>query len=192
MSSSGRCIVYHIDRDNQISFINDEWSLFAAENKARDLEAGSMIGQSIIRSIADETSRQLYWMLITRIRRDPKSLRFLFRCDAPDKRRFMRMEMFPLPDQGVGFKSFCVREESRAPVTLLDADADRSEEFVKICSWCKKVEVGNSEWVEVEDAILRLALFKTRTLPQLTHGMCPGCHGHYWRQLVTAGEIPRP
>jgi hypothetical protein len=43
-----------------------------------------------------------------------------------------------------------------------------------MCGWCKRVSVRNT-WVEVEDAVLELRLFEREVLPDLTHGICPGC-----------------
>ena len=42
------------------------------------------------------------------------------------------------------------------------------EEFLRICSWCRKV-CDNDEWLKLEDYFS--ARFSTRT----SHGMCPEC-----------------
>lgn len=88
----------------------------------------------------------------------------------------MLMEIIPLEDESTGFKSCVVREEARDPVKLLDIDIDRSDEFLTICSWCKRIRVDKKNWVEVEQAIEQLGLFGASLLPQLSHEMCPRCY----------------
>ena len=68
-----------------------------------------------------------------------------------------------------------LREEVRSPVNLLDPNMERTHDFVTICSWCKRVLLPYEKWVEVEEAVLQLALFNVRACPQLTHGICPSC-----------------
>ncbi len=184
MSSGDNCITYHLDRDNRLSFLSDQWSVFAADNQAAHLTSTFVINKPVFAFISDESSRHLYRILITRTRQENASFRFPFRCDAPDRRRFMEMEIFPLANESIGFRSCILKEEAREPVALLDAGAARSDEFVKVCSWCKKVELNPSDWAEVEDAITRLGLFNAVELPSLTHGMCPACHEDYVNKLL--------
>lgn len=179
MRTNRHFIVYHVDRDNKICFVNSEWSIFARENNARRLEASAMLGAPLMDSIADKSSRYLYSVMIDRIRREQQNLSFQFRCDSPGMRRWMKMEMFPLSNQGIGFNSYCVKEEPRQYVSLLADDVERSDQFIKVCGWCKKFLVGRNEWVEAEEAVKRLGLFDATKLPQLSHGMCPGCYNHY-------------
>jgi hypothetical protein len=87
----------------------------------------------------------------------------------------MELEVFPLVDGTVEFQSRSLAEESRQPQAILDPEQPRSEEFVRVCSWCKKVDVGG-QWVEVEEAVSHLGLFDQALLPQLTHGICLDCH----------------
>lgn len=42
------------------------------------------------------------------------------------------------------------------------------EEFVRVCAWCRKLNVGE-EWIPVEEFFERK--FETMT----SHGMCPAC-----------------
>ena len=76
------------------------------------------------------------------------------------------------------------RVEARPPMPLLEPAAARSEEYVTVCSWCKKVELPGATWVEVEEAVEHLRLFDRAVLPQLTHGICPTCLESFrgWRK----------
>src|ERR1043166_3490021 len=42
------------------------------------------------------------------------------------------------------------------------------EEFLRVCSWCRKLNAGN-EWIPVED------FFEQRFDTQTSHGRCPAC-----------------
>ena len=172
---SKNCITYHINKEQRIVFLNEGWYSFAKKNKASYLSSDTVINMPIFQFITDESCRHLYQMLIKRCREKHKALRLSFRCDSPEKRRFMSMEIIPLEKDATAFKSCVVREESRYPVELLDVDVDRSDEFVSICSWCKKVRVDGNNWVEVEEASEQMGLFGAVALPQLSHGMCPMC-----------------
>jgi hypothetical protein len=66
--------------------------------------------------------------------------------------------------------------EKREKVLLLEKNVERSNEFIKICSWCKKVYIENEDcWYEVEDAVKKMNLFGKKRLPMLTHTMCDQC-----------------
>jgi len=172
---SDLCITYRIDKDNKIFFLSDEWELFANENSASDLTVESVINQSLFDYISDKECQHIYQILINRSRTKKEKLEFSFRCDSPDKRRFMLMKMTPMQDESIEFKSCIVREEIRDPILLLDKEIERSNDFLTICSWCNKIKVNEEEWVEVEIAIEQLTIFGEKALPKLSHGMCSCC-----------------
>ena len=58
-------------------------------------------------------------------------------------------------------------------MNLLDPDFPRTEEFLTMCAWCKKVKAPG--WMEAEDAVQRLNFFDRPQLPQITHGICENC-----------------
>jgi hypothetical protein len=59
-------------------------------------------------------------------------------------------------------------------VRLLDHRiTDRSDELIKMCSWCARIEAG--DWVEIEEGCRRLGLLEEPRLPQITHTVCAGC-----------------
>jgi len=170
-----QCVSYHINKEHRIVFLNDNWQSFADQNSASNLTRHAVLNESIFTFISDESCRHLYQMLIERCRKEQQALSLSFRCDSPAKRRFMFMKVTPLTKGSIGFESCVVREEARNPVQLLDSKQKRSDEFVKICSWCKKIKVDDYFWVEVEEAIEHLGLFSASLFPELTHGICPAC-----------------
>lgn len=127
----------------------------------------------LLSCISDPTTRQIYATLMERVRRDGVEVRVPFRCDAPAMRRWLELWMSPGADGGVVFASRTLREEPRRAVVPPPAvDGGR---FIRMCSWCKQVEVDPGEWVELEAAVSRLALFAAVDVPLITHGICPPC-----------------
>ena len=87
------------------------------------------------------------------------------------------MKLSLLPGDAIQFMAQILREEWRDPVDLLDASRDRSGEFLKICSWCKKINIPGRGWGEIEAAIEALDLFGHHSMPRMTHTICDSCHG---------------
>ena len=170
------CITYHIDKHNRIVHLSDEWDLFAITNKANHLTRNIVLNRNLNDFITDAKCQHLYEMLIDRSRKNNEIIKFPFRCDSPKYRRFMSMDIIPLEDESISFKSCIESEEPREAVLLLDPDTVRSNEFIIICSWCKKIKLYEDCWVEVEEAINKLDLFGEHLLPGLSHGICPNCY----------------
>jgi hypothetical protein len=104
-----------------------------------------------------------------------RPMRFNFRCDAPEYRRHMEMTIARRDGGELQFETRIVREEERRRQQLLDWRAPRAGGLLRICGWCKRVDVGEGRWGEVEEAVTALRLFERPSLPMLTHGMCEPC-----------------
>ena len=148
-----RRFIWTIDNADKIIQVNDEWLAFARENTAPQLTAASVLDQPIWGFIQGQETIYLYKQIFGRVRAGISPLTFPFRCDSPDCRRFMEMKLSLLPGDTIQFISHILREEWRDPVDLLEASRDRSGEFLKICSWCKKIDIPGRGWGEVEAAI---------------------------------------
>lgn len=55
------------------------------------------------------------------------------------------------------------------------------EEFLRICSWCRKV-CHDDEWLKLED------YFNSRFATRTSHGMCPECLKKKKEELASPGE----
>ena len=95
----------------------------------------------------------------------------------------MSMTIFPFKGGLVGFKSCVEREEIREKISLLGVNADRSGEYLVICSWCKKIKYKEIYWIEAEDAIEKMGIFDKELLPELSHGICPICYANALKDL---------
>ena len=174
--SDQRSFIWTIDDGDKIVHVNDAWLAFAGENTAPQLTAAAVLNQPIWRFIQGQETVYLYNQIFGRVRAGKSPVKFPFRCDSPDCRRFMEMQLTRLPGDAIQFISHILREEWRQPLDLLDSSRDRSGEFLKICSWCKKIHIPGRGWEEIEAAIEPLDLFGHHSMPRMTHTICDSCY----------------
>lgn len=167
-------ITYSVDRGDRLVSFNDEWRDFAQANEGIALDPSRIRGH-VLWDFLDPTTAQLYRSMLVRLREGGRPIRFSFRCDTPDRRRLLAMEMTAETNSDVRFVVTPVAEEIRVAVPLLESTRPHADAFVTICAWCKRVQLPSDEWCEVEEAVAALELFKRETLPQLTHGVCSTC-----------------
>lgn len=175
-------LIYRINAQDEIVYVNEAWDLFALSNGAPHLIAEHVLQRPLWEFISDATTRELYQQAIA-LTRQGRTLRFPFRCDSPQERRFMEMILSPYPGDMVTFRSITLRIEPRPCVPLLDMGGARTEGLVRMCSWCKRIAVDDT-WVEIEEGITRLRLFERATMPQVTHGICEACLERLMNTLV--------
>lgn len=173
-------VSYRLDDRDDIVFVSDSWGPFATANGAPGLAAG-VLGHSLWDFVGEITTRQLYRDLIARVRTG-RTAAFDYRCDAPERRRFMHMTMRPCDRHGVEFESVTLRTEGRRPVAIAARSADPAQRLLRICSWCKRVDVGRA-WDDIETAVSRLGLFAAGAPPALTHAICAPCQARMLAEI---------
>lgn len=86
-------IVYRIDGNDRIIFLNDAWKAFAAANGGNDLIQDGVLNRCLWDFMNDPETLYLHRTLVKRLR-DGHSIRDLaFRCDSSAQRRFMMMDL---------------------------------------------------------------------------------------------------
>ncbi|MFN0171893.1 MAG: hypothetical protein ACKV22_36225 [Bryobacteraceae bacterium] len=177
-------IIYRVNDQDKIVFVNAKWDQLAAANAGEAVTASQVLQRRLWDFISDSTTRELYRQVLLRIR-DGRSLRFTFRCDSPSCRRLLEMDVHSREDGTVEFRTRTVSEESRQPLVLQESGAAGSGELLRMCGWCKKVFFDGT-WTEVEDAVDQLRLFHRTFLPSITHGICEGCYQEMIKTLANA------
>lgn len=167
-------IEYVVKPDGTVVDIRGTWDDFAQANAAGGLAIADVVGRDLRDFVSGPATRQIYEALIGRVVQTRTAIQFTFRCDAPEVRRHMHMDVVGDGTENVRFTSRIVREEPRPPQPLLSTDADRSDETIVMCSWCKRVKL-DERWVEVEEYVASTGLMEEERLPQLSHGLCPDC-----------------
>jgi len=172
--ATGAC-TYELDAEFRIRAVDAAWSEFALANGAPELVVPpGPLGHSVFGYLHDATTAHLYRRLFEGVGRTGRSVVFPFRCDSPGLRRFLEMEIGPQEPSGLHLQTRVVRLEARSPVALLERAPRRSAQLLRMCSWCKAVEVAG-RWRDLEDAVVALRLFESEALPGLTHGICARC-----------------
>jgi len=169
--------IWQIDGGDLIETVGGGWDAFAKENDASDLAGKSVVGRSLFDFIAGDEVRRVHQHLLRSVRRFRTPLAVPFRCDSPDLRRHMRLEMRPAGGGAVEFRAVLLRAERQPHLRLLDAAEPRSYAFVVSCSFCHKIREKDEggEWMEVDTAADRLGLLVLQRPPRLVHGVCPSC-----------------
>jgi hypothetical protein len=168
--------MYELDADFRIRAVDSAWSEFAAANGAPELVVPpGPVGQSVFAYIQDPTTVDLYRRLFERVLRTGQAAVLPFRCDSPALRRFLEMEIRTGALSGLQLHTRVLRLEARAPVGLLERAVPRSGDLLRMCGWCKAVEVAG-RWHDVTDAVVALRLFEREVIPAITHGICPPCY----------------
>ena len=168
-------IAYQIDCNDRLVGFNDQWNVFAANNDGFLLSSQFACNVSIWDFIHDAETRHIHKVLLKKVRKSHQALSFPFRCDSPDVRRYMRMGISPQGDGNVMYRCSFIREEAREPLASEAPPFEDRNTFLRMCSWCKKADVGGNVWMEIEDAVEHLGLFSSAQLQPITHTMCEAC-----------------
>jgi hypothetical protein len=182
MSPASHSVSYRSDRNGRLEWVNEGWLLFAAANGGRALEPARVRGRVLWEFVSDPTIVHLYRMIVQRLRAGGPPVRFHFRCDAPTLRRLSAMEISGDREGAVHFDVTPVLEQPQIAAPRVEA-APGEAALMRVCAWCKRVEMPADVWIEPEEVVSALSLFDCPTFPGLTHGMCPRCYGVFDQQL---------
>jgi hypothetical protein len=173
MNASAQPVVYRLNRKDEIEFVSRSWDEFASENSGHHLFADAVIGSSIWNFISDRSTKQIYRDVFSRVRAG-KEVKFWIRCDSPEKKRLLEMQLAPANDEVVAFEVITISEQIRQRQPLLDPRIPRSGEVLRTCGWCRRVD-ADGHWLEIEEAVPKMELFRSDVLPDITHGICSDC-----------------
>ena len=187
MSAKPERFEYVIDANDVIVEINEAWTAFAEENDGEGL-GRTVVGTWLWQHLAGLEVKHLFRVLLEKVRENQEPVQVPFRCDAPELRRSMMLELTPLEGHSVRFSSWILEEEERPPVELLRANREviQDSERVRMCAWCKRIGAGVGDWRDLEDALLEIELFQHDPLPRVIHAVCPDCQSMMLRKLAEA------
>lgn len=168
-------VEYHLDRDDRIVAVNDDWTTFALANSGPTLAGDAVLGQSIWDHIADPGTASIYDRLYRQIRATSRTASFTFRCDAPHERRLFRMQLAPAGEGAIVAQVNEVFVVHREPIQVLDRGVERGDAMVRMCAWCHAIATDDGAWLALEDAVRELQLFHAADAPRVTHTVCPRC-----------------
>src|SRR5688572_25232486 len=85
-------VIYRVDADDRIASVNAAWDAFAEANGAPWLRRKRVLDRSIWAFLGDGVVAHVYESLLARIRSGRRAA-FRFRCDSPDVKRLLAMDM---------------------------------------------------------------------------------------------------
>jgi len=174
-TASSRDFVYGLDASDRLAFVSDAWLRFARENGAPELTRDRVLERPVWEFVSGESTRQLYELVYEAVRMGRREVTLPLRCDSPDRRRFMELQLAPDPYDGVRLCARLLREEPRAAVPLFDAAVSRSQQALPTCCWCLRIRGADHHWIDVEEAIRGGDLLGEGAPPRLEHVACETC-----------------
>ena len=168
-------VIYTIDEQNHLTYVNSGWDKFALENDAAHLEHEKVLNRPLWDFIENAETRHIHQVLAERVRKNQAALKFPFRCDSPSVPRYMNMQIIPQAEGAITYSCTVERIERRAPLLLEEMKTWKSRKLLRMCSWCKKVDIGDNKWMEIEPAIKHLQLLEQKILPEISHTICDDC-----------------
>jgi hypothetical protein len=164
-------LIYEVDKNGVIISIKGPWDQFAKSNDGKPLAKSETIGRNLFDMIHGAGVVHIYRTMQGALFSSPgKTIAFAYRCDAPDMRRFMKMEM-KASGKRVVYRSTVEKEEPVSPPIRLDYGR-RAEDFIVMCSFCKdfRYPPESGRWSPIERVFESApAVFG------ISHGICPSC-----------------
>jgi hypothetical protein len=175
MTQPGRATYhYSVDSDDRIVSVSSTWLAFALENGAPELTSDRLLGEPIWSFVSGPQVVEIYTLLFEWVRTSHARISVPFRCDSPNELRFMRLHLAPSEAAGVEMAAIVERVFSRPAIHLLERLASRADYSFEICSFCRRIFAFGA-WLELEEAISRLAWLETERPPQLEEVVCESC-----------------
>lgn len=175
--------IWRVGPDDLITAVAGGWDAFATANGAPTLASDAVVGRSLFQFIAGEEPQRIYRLLLLAVRGERGTLTVPFRCDSPEERRYMQLELSAEEDGAVEFRGTLLRAEPRPPRRLLDHARRRGPGLLVSCSFCLRIRGPDESWLELDDAVARLELLGAAPPPRLVHGVCSECLGSLRRRL---------
>jgi hypothetical protein len=176
--------VYVVDREDVITSVDEAWLAFARANDAETLTREPVVGRPLWDFVTGRGVVHLYRLLMQRVRSTDSPLLVPFRCDSPNVRRSMRLDLLPGVDGSITLRGVLLRAQPRPSLRLVASGGARGDRLVPMCSMCKRVRTAQQEWLELEDAVVRMRLLSADPAPDVTHGVCPDCTSELHERLL--------
>jgi len=166
-----RTLIYEVDKNGVIISIKGPWDKFAKSNGGKSVTKNETIGRNLFDIVRGPGVVHIYRTMHGVLFSNPgKTIAFAYRCDAPDMKRFMIMEMKASRERIV-YRSTVEKEEPVSPPLALDYDR-LAKDFIVLCSFCKdfRYPPESGQWSPIERVFESApAVFS------ISHGICPSC-----------------
>ncbi len=168
-------IAYSIDASDVLIEFGAGWVDSAIDHGAPELtQPGDQ--RVLWESIDDDGLRELWQLVVERVRSAQSEVHIPFRCDSARDRRWFDMIVEPATDGGVRFRSVLAFREEREPVEFLDPTIERDDtaEPIALCGWCGRGRLGDT-WLSLVQLDADLRLSERPAPPPVATGICDSC-----------------
>lgn len=182
-------VEYRIDANDVIVDVGQSWADFARDNDAPELALPAP-DRVLWTYFENDESRELWRLLVERVRAVQKGAEVPLRCDAPHTRRWFNMTITPEPNGNVHFRCLLSFEDARPPVSLLDPHSERDDGLqpVPLCNWCGQGQHG-SLWLDIEELVQTARLLERASMPPISHGICASCRDEMSAELLVPSGV---
>lgn len=175
-----------VDRFDRIIAVSSNWEDVALQGHAEDsLGLTLVVGKSLRQFIRGDDTRMYTEASLKLCRLRNEMLYRQYRCDSPTHKRFMKLELVPLPDKTVQMNHFLLKEEPFAnPVNIEDMTEEPqtvSDGIIKYvrCSLCNALKpVGSQQWIDPDKLSAEAA-----SDVKVIHSVCPNCKVKTWQAV---------
>ena len=141
---------YWLDAENRMVRVGSDWDRFASENDGDKVLAAHVLGRPIWDFIRGDVTRMWYEAVIKLCRLRGSSLGRPYRCDTPNKRRFMQMAIVPEESGLLRFDHTILSVEPIRPPVYFRAALHAEGVPSMRCSMCGHISRDGSKWLEPE------------------------------------------
>ena len=180
--NTGLSILLRVNGDDDIIFINDEWSGTIPLNNSCTILNDKVLYKNLWEFFVDINVEYIYRKMMSRVRHGHE-VRFNFRCDYADSIQLFEMSISSQERGEVLFEVCVIEKDFHPSQDNFKDSATSAEEMLIVCSWCNRINVEKDRWQETEIAVNTLKLFEFPNLPQISHGMCSDCHEKYFKMI---------
>lgn len=164
-----------INPDNIIIDVNQAWDCFAQENDSPAATRNGVSGKSIFDLVSGKITKQYWRVMLERAWLSAQPLSMDYRCDSPDTKRWMRMELCRMEDGNMRIIHTLLASEKRLPKIHFRLAQQRSRDTHVCCSMCNRIKAGE-QWCEAESLFPseRKIGGEAKFLPVI-YGLCADC-----------------
>lgn len=185
-------VAYAVERDGTVLAVSrDSWSSFARENGGEAIaDPHAIVGRNLLDFVSGDEVRESYRDYMEALSHAPTTERvaFGFRCDAPDRKRQMRMAISPMvlygTLRGFLFHSVVWEEVERPAMALYDFAGLLGQlaragalPHLAMCSYCQRVRFPAGSDPEAGEWMDAAGYYRRGGDEQvaISHGVCTGC-----------------
>lgn len=170
MRSTPPQLQYSICKDDVLIGVSAEYAQFARASDGDALGLAGYLGRNLLDVIEGDSTRDFWRNVFAEVRRRRQAKRVRYRCDAPDTRRFMMVEIEPGRGGELSLAHRLLRTEP-LPVALRFSSSPAAVSVR--CSLCNHVR-HNDVW-RSSDAAWMAGLLRNCSPNSVTYVVCPHC-----------------